>query len=331
MNEDSDEVGRLLRAAGRRTGPAPDALQRIRDHAHSQWRSTLRRRVRLHLFAAAASVLALLGGTWLFIGNTGGARAQSARVIHGGEFLNVERHASTSDPELLSVGDRVSTGAIAGALLAQLPGGVTTLRLDRSTTVEWVGPGELRLVRGRLYVDSGNAAAGRPARDALVIDAGAARIQHLGTQFLTAIDAGRVVVGVRDGLVKVAVGNRSANFARGEIATVNAAGAVGGTAAIARGRVATSGAAWQWADALAPRLPIEGRNLVDVLRALAYQAGLTLSFANPSVEAEAFATILHGPALDMTPDTALRAILATTSFATVTTTGSADRIVIERR
>jgi hypothetical protein len=328
--DDNDDIGRLLRAAGPRAEPSPETLRRLRAAAHDEWQATLRRRTRLRYMTLAASLLGVVGGSFLFMTARPVTPVVIARVIHGGELLNVVRHAAATDPELLAVGDRVTTSG-AGALLAHLPGGITTLRLDRDTSVELVAPDELRLLQGRLYVDTGLGT--RPndaARNRLVIAAAGARIQHVGTQFLTSLERGTVTVGVRDGLVRVALGSSSADLARGELATIDA-GRSPGSGAIVRGRVATSGGDWEWADALAPRLPIEGRRLVDVLRALAYQSGLSLSFASEAIEAEATATILHGPALDMRPAAALRAILGTTAFAPAVTGEDADRIVIDRR
>jgi hypothetical protein len=97
-----------------------------------------------------------------------------------------------------------------------------------------------------------------------------------------------------------------------------------------RSRVATSGEAWRWADELAPHALIEGRSLATVARALAYQAGLDLRFANAAAEAEAATTTLHGPALDMEPRAALQAILATTSFRVIPQP-YADSVVIDTR
>ncbi len=238
------------------------------------------------------------------------------------------------DPELLGVGDRVSTGAERGAMLAQLPNGTTTLRLDRNTAVQWIAHDRLRLISGRLYVDTGlrEAQPGSSAGDTLVIEAADTLIRHVGTRFTATRAPDRVVVGVRDVTVQVAVGSDSASLTRGESATVVLAGNSAATNRISRSRMATFGASWQWADELAPRLPIEGRSLVAVLRTLAYQAGMTLSFASESVEAAAQATTLHGPVLDMAPDAALRAILATTSFRSVPTAAeNADHLIIDIR
>lgn len=339
MSEDKDDLGQLLRAAGRRPEPSPAALTRMRSHAHAQWQAGLAARRRQRWFAVAASVLVLVGGSLFFMSTRQTVQTQiTARIASGAGAVQVDRRGlafmTETDPDLTGVGDRVSTGASRGALLAQLPSGTTTLRLDRNTSVEWVSHDHLRLLSGRLYVDTGrnHGESANIATDPLVIEAGDARIQHTGTQFIAALESGQVQVGVRDGTVQVAIGNDSARLRRGESATVKLQSATGSANPITLGRLGASGEAWRWADELAPRLPIEGHNLVAVLRTLAYQAGLELSFATQSVEADALATTLHGPVLDMAPQDALRAILATSSFRSLPAPGDdSDALVIDTR
>ena len=210
MNDDKDDLGQLLRAAGRRPEPAPEQLARMRSHVHGQWQAGLAARRRQRYFAVAASLLVLVGGS-LFVW-TGRQPAQTqvaARIATGGELLHVDRRGlsfmADTDPDLLHVGDRVTTGASRGALLAQLPSGTTTLRLDRNTTVEWLSNDRMRLISGRLYVDTGRHQVQpvEPASDPLIIEAGDARIQHTGTQFTAALESGLVLVGVRDGTVQI--------------------------------------------------------------------------------------------------------------------------------
>ncbi|MEO7773893.1 MAG: FecR family protein [Steroidobacteraceae bacterium] len=340
MTDEKDHVGSLLRAAGRRIEPSPEALVRMRAHVHGEWQATLAARKHRRWYALAASVLAVVGAGTLFLAireqvapaKTG--QIIAARITHGGELLAIDRNgvetSADSDPELVAVGNRVHTGANAGALLVQLPRGTTTLRMDRNSTLEWLAPDRLRLVSGRLYVDTGHAAAGAAKlRDPLVIEAAGARIEHVGTQFVTVVSKDLVTVGVRDGLVKVMTGAISEQLARGERAAIRFDASQ--HAAIQREPFATSGEGWRWADELAPRLSIEGRDLVVVLRALAYQAGLTLNFANAQIEADARGTILHGPALDMAPDAALQAILATTSFRSSKQAGATGELLIQPR
>jgi hypothetical protein len=300
------------------------------------------RRRRHRIFATVTClVLAAVGASslaWFFAQPVPAPMA--ARITRGVEGVTVKRHALTLrteiDPELVAVGDTISTGARAGALLAQLPQGTTTLRLDRNTTLQWLSGERLRLLTGRVYVDTGRHGAASPTAtptaDPLRIEASGALIEHVGTQFLAAIEPDRVVVEVRDGLVTVSMGLDSATFRRGEMATVSTARRSSAANPIHRGHVAAAGEAWRWADELAPHLAIEGQNLASVLRTLAYQAGLDVSFASEAAEANAQAITLHGPALDMPPATALRALLATTSFRTLPAEPQqADHMVIEAR
>jgi hypothetical protein len=118
-----------------------------------------------------------------------------------------------------------------------------------------------------------------------------------------------VEVHVRDGLVRVTLGSDSRQLARGESANLRATGGP-----IQTGRDAGADPAWHWADALAPRVPIEGRDLLTVLRTLAYQSGLELRFATPAMEAAAASTTLHGPTLNLAPRETMRALLTTSGL-----------------
>jgi ferric-dicitrate binding protein FerR (iron transport regulator) len=269
MSED-DEVGRLLRAAGRRNEPSPETLQRMHRHVHAQWQATHAPRRWHRGLAIAASILVVsVAAGALYVATIGVAPGpQIARVEGRPSSLRIERDAlawrSADDASLIETGDRVTTGST-GALLARLPSGGATLRMDRDTTLQWRDDNRVRLLRGRVYVDTGGAATRGPA-DAgspLVIEAADVLIEHVGTQYVTAISAGSVSVAVREGLVQVAIGRERTQLARGEAATI--ATTPPGQATIRRDRVQTSGDGWRWADQLAPRLPLEGRTLAAVL------------------------------------------------------------------
>ncbi|MEP7311269.1 MAG: FecR family protein [Pseudomonadota bacterium] len=342
MSIPDDDIGQLLRTAGRGPEPSRDATARIYQDVREQWQTQVSRRRRNRFAAMAAClVLATVGTASLGWFSTQHMPTQvAARITRGVEGIVIKRHAlalrTEFDPELVAVGDTLSTGSRTGALLAQLPQGTTTLRLDRHTTLQWQAANRLRLLTGSVYVDTGKhgtaSLASTPPAEPLRIEAAGALIEHVGTQFLATVEPDRVVVGVRDGLVTVSMGLDSATFRRGEMATITTARRNSAANPIQRGRVAPAGELWHWADELAPHLAIEGQNLESALQTLAYQAGLHVSFASDAAEASARAIILHGPALDMPPAAALRALLATTSFRTLPTEPQkADQMVIEAR
>ncbi len=185
-----------------------------------------------------------------------------------------------------------------------------------------VGLHEFELLAGRVYVDSG-AAAGAAA-SALEIVVGDARVRHVGTQYLATRDGDSVRVAVREGRVRIELAAGGTEIGRGEDAAFGAAGGP-----IRRGTASLQGADWSWAEALAPRVLLEGRDLRGVLVELARETGRPLRFASEEVERQARETILHGPSLDVPPALALRTLLATSGF--VAATDTATELVIAAR
>lgn len=328
MNDDNDDIAQLLRQAGKRSQPAPEAMERMRLSTHAAWRRRLRERARRRWFAAAASVLLVVAAgalTWRSVGTSGDALV--ARITASAPSLELRRSVIDTlrdrDPQVLRTGDRLITGSDAGATLAQFPGGNTTLRLDRNTEVAWIAASELRVVRGSVYVDTGVSGDLSPP---LTLLAGEVRIAHVGTRFMTRVDGNTVRVAVRDGRVRVERGADSLLAGRGEEVEV----VLDGTLPIVGRTIATSGDHWEWADVLAPATPIEGRPLSQVLAALAWQSGQELRYGNAAIAAQAGDVILHGPALAMPPRTAIEAVIATTPFEIEVVAGGEGELRIVR-
>lgn len=332
MTDDNDAVARLILAAGRRAGPSPEAIARMREAVHAQWQQGLRRRARQRLFAMAASVLLVVAGGLLVatrtsLGMPGGgalvasvAGPASGLAIDAGwrGWLRPARNAGDLFP-----GDVVTTRADAGTTVLRLPDERTVLRVAASTQLAWTGRGKLRLLSGRVYVDTGAGAEGHAAAP-LQILAGEAVVEHVGTRFITAFDGATVDVAVRDGQVRVTTDGQVAELARGELARLAATGA------IVKAAGAAAGTEWDWVDAAAPRIAVDNQDLLSVLRLLSFEAGIELVFADATAESRAGTTILHGPPVDLPPRAAIQAILATTSL-TAREPGRPDRLVLELR
>ena len=313
MTEPRDRIADLIRGAGQRPEPSAEVYERLRLNTHAHWQAGLRERRRRKFLAIAASVAVLGVGTLLF--SLLVSRPQPvivARLIQATdhEVLRARGGADALDSDLLGVGDELRIPGPQGITLAQLPKGTTSLRLAAGSRARWKSADRIELLAGAIYVDTSHGAPGggltQAAHDPLVIEVGDARIEHIGTQFMAVRRGNEVEVHVRDGLVRVTLGSDSRQLARGESANLRATGGP-----IQVGRDVTTEPAWQWADALAPRVPIEGRDLLTVLRTLAYQSGLELRFATPALEAAAAGTTLHGPILNLAPRETMRALLTT--------------------
>jgi len=299
--------------------------ERLRLGAHAQWQAGLRERRRRRFLAIAAGV-ALLGiGTAFFpllVSTPEPVFVARLTQAADHQIVRARDGADALDSELIGVGDELRTSESQGITLAQLPNGTTSLRLAAHTRVRWKSAGRVERLAGAIYVDTSHGAPGagmaQPARDPLVIEVGEARIEHIGTQFMAVRRGNEVEVHVRDGQVRVTLGTDSRRLARGESAILRATGG-----SIQAGRDGAADPAWKWADALAPRVPIEGRDLLSVLRTLAYQSGLELRFATPALETAAASTTLHGPVLNLPPRETMRALLTSSGLGMTEDAGTA--------
>lgn len=313
---DIDPIARLLRRAGRRPVPPPDTVARIRAQVHAEWKAGVARRSQQRWLAMAASVALLAAGTWWTLSLRDRLPAAIvARIERGNPRLHIDgaaRSTQTGANDIM-LGDRIETPADRGIVLKTIPatadGAAITLRLAAASSVRWEAAGQVRLLRGGLYVDTGEPHARAPA---FAIDAGDSHVEHIGTQFMTTLDGEQVNVAVRDGIVRVSASGETATFERGQQARVLRA--ADGRSTIDRVAVDPAGAAWGWADALAPRVLIEGETLLAVLQQMAREGGIALRFESAAVQSETGTTLLHGPALELPPLQALQAVLATTSF-----------------
>jgi ferric-dicitrate binding protein FerR (iron transport regulator) len=322
--ETFDPVARLLQHAGRRTVPPSDMVERIRRQVHAAWRAELSRKRRSRNLAVAASMLTLtLGGWWAtqprdtqpptIVASV--ERSPAGLSIHSAGHTNARGDEHPGAGTLVAVGDRLDTGPGGGALLrvAGVGASQASLRLAPDTHLVWQAPGRLHLLGGQVYLDTG--VDGQGGDSVLAIEAGGARIEHVGTRFSVALSGDILDVKVRDGTVRINAAGGVSLLESGESGRLDRAGS--GVPQIERLRVDTSGEDWSWVDALAPVLNIDEQSLWSVLQRAAHEGGLQLRFESPELVREARETVLHGPALTMSPRQALDAILVTSGFEAV--------------
>lgn len=316
MNDEDtkDAIARLLRSAGHRTLPSEAANERLRVHAHAAWRAELARRRRDRWIASAASFVVLVGAAWWAIGTRVHLPGQLVADVEQGvaevRLLRAGQETGLDAARQVRTGDRLFVSGDHGAVLRPAVAEDVSLRLAPQSRVEWLSPREMRLLDGAVYVGvlpaQGEAVAKRMP---LVVLAGQARIEHVGTQYQVVVRAGSPHVVVREGLVRVAVGRDEAVLAAGEAGFVDADGAM------KRERFADGGADWRWVAALAPSLVVEGRSLHDALSDVAREEGRHLEYDSEAIAAAARGTVLHGPPLTLPPADAAKALLSTTGFA----------------
>ncbi len=306
----TDDLAQVIRRAGRRPAPAPEIQAAVRAAVEREWTGQVSRRARrttILLRIAAALAAVAVGVSWHAL--RPGATADPVAV---GTFVAARGSvhiAPVAGRDWVVAGSRLD----AGSSIETGPSGYVLLTVAR--VAMRVGPGSLidleraghvRLVRGRIYADSGSPSA--PAR-ALVIDTAFGLVTHLGTQFQVRVGPAAMSVSVRDGKVLVSrADGRAFTIARGQGLRVSSDGGVN------RLDVTPYGTDWAWVSEFSPSFPIDGRPLSAFLSWYARETGLTLVLPDPGIRAELDRTILSGNVIGLSPAQALAAVMATTRF-----------------
>lgn len=304
----SDPIDRNLTDALRTTPLTPEALARIHAAVRQEWRtlhpapgdSGSRRKLWMALAAGLCAIALILAwikqppSTPLLFGS-------ASRIDQGPSLLR-----STGAPShSLLPGDSVRTGdeiTVQGLALISLREG-SNLRLAAGTVIEVLGPNDVELSRGMIYVDHPPQAA---ALSPLRLHTRAGIIEHVGSAY-EVFSSGQVVrVRVREGQIRL-VGLDTLVAAGTEI-VVNSGGV------ISRGSVALNGEPWRWVASVAPAYEIEGRPLLEFLQFESRELGYELVFADEHARQVAERTILHGNVRGREPLDAVNSVLATTSL-----------------
>jgi ferric-dicitrate binding protein FerR (iron transport regulator) len=318
---DDPALAGLVRAAGRRPEPDAAAAAAVRAVVAAEWRQVVaaeaarragqrRRRVggALALAASVAGVALLL---WRDPAGTPAPVPVAAVAGTVARATGPVQVAAADDRWLpLPVGAGVAGDAAVatgpgGRVAITLPGGAS-LRLDEATRVVFAANG-LTLEQGAVYFDTGADPAAVPD---FAITTARGTVRHVGTQYevRAAPGDGAVAVSIREGRVAIATRADRLEVPAGERLTLLADGAT------ARTPVGPADASWAWTQAVAPEFDIEARTLADFLAWVARETGARVEFASPADAAAAGTVRLRGSVRGLTPEQALRAVLATTRF-----------------
>jgi ferric-dicitrate binding protein FerR (iron transport regulator) len=286
----------------------PQALERIRGVVENEWRAStaLHRRTRIRRWgwASLAAAVVVIAVTTAWFAKFAGEPAVFGSISRsGGNGSDVRFHA----------GDRLRAGDTLKAhgpmLVLPVAGG--SLRIAADSTVSVTGAADIRLERGKIYVDLPQA----PAPSArLNVWTRAGLIEHVGTGFEVLSDDAGVRIRVREGRIRLrsppgATGRSNVILADAGTELLSASGG-----AIVQRPVATYGVDWLWVASLAPIYAIEGQPLLDFLQWVSRESGRRLEFGDSRARDIAARTILHGSIRDHEPLDALANVLATTSL-----------------
>jgi len=309
MNNSSDEIvmrdddaveALLENAVPRPTPPAQDEKM-VRDAVQAEWQAVTgkhRTRQRMTYFAIAATVVlgVVVSFNALQVADVQAIQVATIGKSHGSIYLLGEQSELHEMRDLSSItaGQVIETGANAGIGLEWSNGG--SLRVDQNTRIEFRSPELVYLNRGRIYFDS------QPSQLVVAITGSGFEIQtehgsvkHLGTQYMTGVNSNELTVSVREGEVEV------------DGAYVDKAVAVAGQQLTISGGARPSvldidghGAAWDWVEATAPSVSMDGRSTFEFLQRIGRETGLAVAFDSAAAETLARGGVLHGT-IDMDP------------------------------
>lgn len=289
-----DPIERLLELAGPRRAPAGDDYSRARRAVHAAWQTEVRRtrRVRLawtggvSLATAAVLVLAI---AWrqppapdTIVGRHNGV------PVRRGSVLRTEPATRTA-VQLLNGSD---------------------VRVDVNSEIAFDDTGAIALRRGALFVDTGSATG---SDRAIEIRTPLGTVRDIGTRFEVRLtdrpaQAGNhesMRVRVRDGLVRLTTAAMSENGERGTQLLASADGA------IKRATTSLSGPDWDWVTLAAPPFDLDGKTLAEFLAWVTREGGWDVRFENDRLAASASTIVINGSVEGLTPEEALRSVLAT--------------------
>jgi ferric-dicitrate binding protein FerR (iron transport regulator) len=314
MDEQSadDVLTGLLRRSGRRELPPAEVVARVQRATLKIWESQQRRRRAWRLCWSLAAGLALFGVVgWLW---QAGRFTQNFGSLEAGNDLRVSAGrwapSLSGDPARLRVGDTISTGTV-GARIRRGDGAL--IQLAGGTTLQLTSPTVLQLEYGRMFVDTGR---GTAQSRALLVRTSYGVVEHIGTQFQIDLRGQKFAVAVRTGAVAVTTRvDQPTRAVQRLTVTAGEVLQIDGSGQLQRARIGPFDPGWQWSDALARPVSIEGRSLNAVLTDVAERSGLNLSYANSAAATQARRVVLHGPDLLLSPRIALDAALAGTTLA----------------
>jgi ferric-dicitrate binding protein FerR (iron transport regulator) len=305
-----DALAHLVRVAGRRETPSMQAYERALSAATEVWQARIRRRRRRMAFTLAASIAALAVGAVIalrspdFPAPAAEPIAQIAHVIGAVRVRTdpargwTEVHESTGS---LPTGTSIRTDA---ASKLALHVDEVSVRIASNAELVLDSRSQLRLVRGKIYVDTGKDSA--PGRMAVITPAGA--VSDVGTQFEVQYDPAGYHVRIREGEVLLRHDARRQRGYAGEQLSIDASGAIRSTP------IAADDPAWHWVQALASAPDVDNQPLAVLVAWVARETGVKVRYATPAVERRAMTTILHGSIRNLEPLEALSVMLATTDL-----------------
>lgn len=315
---DDSGIEELLQQVGGRSEPSPAVMNEVRDAVHAEWLTVVRARRRQQrvMFMAMAAGLACVALVAAFT-----LRVMSPAAVQVATVMRIDGHLQVTGPNdgpnddetahEVSVGQRLATGETlhtdAQTHAALDFGGGLSVRVDAESTFRLASADRLVLDAGALYIDAA-VVKGANAPAVLDVETTAGLVRHLGTQYQVRAVGGDVIVSVREGRVEIS-GTHGTNVGEaGEQLHLSAGGDV------QRSKISSTDSSWQWAAAVAPAFTIADQSLSAFLTWVARESGRKLVYQNAQAQSLADSVRLRGSIEGLDANTALAAVLPTTSL-----------------
>ncbi len=306
---DGDALAALIRAAGRRPSPSAEQYERVRLASHLAWQMKVHaaRRRRVLWFALAASMVAAVVGVLVTWQTAPAPAVAEVALLRGGvERLEpgTQRWERLEAETQLAAGTRLRTIGDGGAAFT-VGDGISVRAADATSFVLETGS-RLTLHGGTLYVDTGRRA---PSAAAIEIATPYGVVRDVGTQFEVRSLLTEVRLRVREGSVQLRTSRVPSTYdaPAGEELLLAADGS------IARRSIASDSAEWQWAQALAAPIDLDGGSAFDALQWVARELGKRLVFEDTTTEILARNAIMHGSSVGLEPLQILEVVMATSA------------------
>jgi Fe2+-dicitrate sensor, membrane component len=315
MSDDSD-IRDLLQRAGKREQPDADMMNELRQTTYAAWQQAVKqnrqakRRRWLTGVALAASVFAVtaLVGFQLTRG-FGEPSVRVAAVAYQQGAINIiskSREAnrltalfSRSEPH--SNGENVSNRSVANQplysndIISTAADGLVRLELADSTVLilaadtalQLQSASRVKLIKGKLYLDSPGTKASTDITTAW------GNIRDIGTQYELSVDESRLQVAVREGQVEISLRDQKPVYA-GVVNNLGDVIVIDRSNKITTTKVAANDDYWMWAQSASAGLNLEGLSVYDLLTWAGRVTGKSVTYESTQIKYNAQHTHFSG-------------------------------------
>jgi len=331
LNE--SQIAELLKKTGTRQLPPSVLADEVYSNVKSVWQEEVdlrRRKFKQRFFAIAAGFMLMIGAGFMAISMPEGSSNGMNQFASVTQAINVVEQRvddqAWSVAYLASDSSSVGSSGASTAEFQELRTGTDSyafvamdtgfeIRLDSNTQVLFRSREEIEVLSGAVYVDSNQLKKGRH----LLVNTPFGQTRDIGTQYEVRLLDDTLRVQVREGRVDVTTeaGLWAAKAGERIVLADNKV--------ISKSELKPDDESWQWTQNVGKKFQIDGQTLDAYLHWLERESGKRTVYQSDEAETAAKATILHGTIDGLGVLDSLPAVLATTNFHIVPSTGDSSQ------